>query len=98
MKKINIHTKYLKTIADLLTPVGVYTRLRDIFPNALLLESADYHNRSDSKSFICLDPIGGFESKMNEYRIQYPGEEISTHVVHDPAQVYQAFMQYIHHL
>ena len=62
-------------LADMLTPVAVYRKLRDHFPCALLLESADYHDRSDSKSFICLDPIAGFEAKGNKYSIQLPGAD-----------------------
>ena len=61
--KHNIFTKTEELLADLLTPVGVYSNLRDRFKNPLLLESADFHDRSDSKSFICLEPLAGFESK-----------------------------------
>ena len=62
-----IVTKYQKILADLYTPVGIYNKVQDHFPNALLLESADYHDRTDSKSFICLDPIAGFEASKNVY-------------------------------
>lgn len=62
-------------MADLITPVGVYSALRDQFPHSLLLESADYHDRSDSKSFICLNPIAGFEAYQKEYKVQFPGSE-----------------------
>ena len=61
--KHNIFIKTEELLADLLTPVGVYSNLRDQFKNPLLLESADFHDRSDSKSFICLEPLAGFESK-----------------------------------
>lgn len=44
-------------LADTLTPVSLYLRLRDRFPGSLLLESSDYHGRENALSFICLDPI-----------------------------------------
>ena len=47
-----IFTKKEELLADLLTPVGVYSNLRDRFKNPLLLESADFHDRSDSKSLF----------------------------------------------
>lgn len=43
--------------ADVHTPVELYLSLRNTFRKACLLESNDYHDRSDSKSFIGLEPI-----------------------------------------
>ncbi|WP_313581950.1 chorismate-binding protein [Chishuiella sp.] len=48
-------------LADLITPVQLYLKLRDIYPNALLLESSDYHSKTDANSFICLNPIATFK-------------------------------------
>ncbi|MBE7175592.1 MAG: anthranilate synthase component I family protein [Mucilaginibacter polytrichastri] len=52
-------TSYKKLLADTVTPVSVYLRLRDIYPNSLLLESSDYHSRENSRSYICCDPVAG---------------------------------------
>lgn len=60
MKQININTRIKRILADTITPVSIYLRIRDIFPNSLLLESSDYHSREDSYSFICLEPIAYF--------------------------------------
>ena len=60
MKHININTRIKRILADTITPVSIYLRMRDIFPNSLLLESSDYHSREDSYSFICLEPIAYF--------------------------------------
>ena len=47
-----------KTIlADLYTPVGVYMRLRDLYPQSALMESSDYHDQSNSRSFIGINPM-----------------------------------------
>ena len=47
-----------KTIlADLYTPVGVYMRLRDLYPQSALMESSDYHDASNSRSFIGINPM-----------------------------------------
>ncbi len=63
----NIHRQYKEYLADLHTPVTVYNKLRDNYPGALLFESADYHDRTENKSFICIDPIANFEAKRNTY-------------------------------
>ncbi len=65
-----IYTQYSQYLADLHTPVAVYNKLRDNFPGALLFESADYHNRTDNKSYICVQPIADFEAKKYIYSYQ----------------------------
>lgn len=66
-------TKHLQ--ADLLTPVGIYLRLRDAFPQSILLECTEYNSRSNAFSYICANPMVGIEVdnegvfiKQNGYR------------------------------
>ncbi|GAB3915441.1 anthranilate synthase component I family protein [Mucilaginibacter boryungensis] len=72
MKKIKINTTHTKLLADTTTPVSIYLRLRDVFPNSLLLESSDYHSRENSMSYVCCEPIGGLTLTANELNIKYP--------------------------
>lgn len=44
-------------LADMHTPVSVYMRLRDMYPQSVLMESSDYHDRNNSRSFICIRPM-----------------------------------------
>ena len=60
MKKIKIKTNVKQILADTITPVSVYLRVRDVFPQSILLESSDYHTSEDSYSFICLQPFSSF--------------------------------------
>ncbi len=55
-----IVTATRKLLADTITPVSIYLRIRDIYPNSLLLESSDYHGNENSYSFICMNPVAGF--------------------------------------
>lgn len=57
--KYIINTTYKKRLADTTTPVSIYLRLRDVFPNTILLESSDYHSRENSVSYVCAEPIAG---------------------------------------
>jgi anthranilate synthase component 1 len=43
--------------ADMYTPVELYLSLRNRYRKACLLESNDYHSRTNSKSFIGLEPL-----------------------------------------
>jgi anthranilate synthase component 1 len=73
MKKYKIVTTYKKLLADTTTPVSIYLRLRDVFPNSLLLESSDYHSRENSLSYVCCEPISGLVLEDGNLRKTYPG-------------------------
>ncbi len=64
-------------LADTTTPVSTYLRLRDVFPNSLLLESSDYHSRENNMSYICCQPIAGIKLDRDTLEIQYPGTPAS---------------------
>jgi len=72
MKKYKINTTYKKLLADTTTPVSIYLRLRDVFPNSLLLESSDYHSRENSTSYVCCSSIGGLTLNDGELNKRYP--------------------------
>ncbi len=65
-----INTTYKKRLADTTTPVSIYLRLRDVFPNTILLESSDYHSRSNAVSYVCAEPVAGIilqDGKLSTY-------------------------------
>ena len=78
MEKITFNTLSKKRLSDTVTPVGLYLRLRDRYPNTLLLESSDYHSKEESFSFICIDPIIGIKADKDKFSIIKKGEEIKT--------------------
>ena len=59
-------------LADLYTPVGVYMRLRDIYPQSALMESSDYHDKDNSRSFIGINPIASVAIGHGVATINYP--------------------------
>lgn len=58
--------------ADLETPVGIYLKVRDIFPQSALLESSDYHTTQNSISIIGVDPIAHFKVLNEEIEQTWP--------------------------
>jgi anthranilate synthase component 1 len=60
--------------ADTFTPVGIYLRLRDAYPQSILLECSDYSSRHDSWSYICLQPLLGFEVREDRLILREPGQ------------------------
>ncbi len=51
---------YTTKPADTLTPVSVYLRIRDLFPESLLLESSDYNSNKNSFTFIVAGLLENF--------------------------------------
>ena len=45
MKTYNFKTISKTVLSDLHTPVSVYLKVRDIYPESALLESSDFHER-----------------------------------------------------
>ncbi len=70
--KFRLQTISRKLLADTLTPVNIYLKLRDVFAGTLLLESSDYHGHENSLSFICCDPVASFRLNNDEVDIRYP--------------------------
>ena len=71
-----------KTIlADLYTPVGVYMRLRDIYPQSALMESSDYHEKDNSRSFIGINPMASVAIGHGKATITFPDASTESHEV-----------------
>ena len=76
------YTTSSKTIlADLYTPVGVYMRLRDIYPQSALMESSDYHEKDNSRSFIGINPIASVAIGHGEATVTFPNGKTEHHEV-----------------
>ncbi|MFP4058901.1 MAG: anthranilate synthase component I family protein [Bacteroidales bacterium] len=71
MKKIKLKTVSKKILADTITPVSFFLKARDIFPNAVLLESSDYHGSKGSFSFICLEPLATFTAEKYMVHVNF---------------------------
>ena len=88
MATYQLKTHYAKILADTLTPVSVYLKIRDKFPNSILLESSDYHTADNSFSYICCNPIASIEVKDDKVKCIYPdGNETVKNIGNDVSVV-----------
>lgn len=94
-----LKTDYKKILADTITPVSVYLKIRDKFPGSILLESSDYHANDNSFSYICFNPIAHIEVKNKQLTQSFPdGSTQQTPIVPDsdiPAAVTSFSEQFI---
>ncbi len=58
---MKIHTTAARLEADLITPVGLFLKIREKYEETLLMESSAYGSRQDHLSFICFDSISTLE-------------------------------------
>ena len=81
MKTFEYHTSSRTILADLYTPVGVYMRLRDLYPQSALMESSDYHDKSNARSFIGIQPIASVAVGHGIATINYPDGTVSEQAI-----------------
>ena len=72
MKTFSLYTHYKKILADTITPVSIYLKIRDKYPNSILLESSDYHANDNSFSYICFNPIASIKVNDDIIEQHYP--------------------------
>jgi len=71
-------TRYKRRLADTLSPVSLYLKLRDHYANTFMLESSDYHGHDNSFSYICFDPVAKFELYHGKVNMSFPdGAEVA---------------------
>ena len=81
METFNYKTSSRTLLADLYTPVGIYMRLRDIYPQSALMESSYYHDSNNSHSFIGINPIASVAISHGEAICTFPNGDTTRHEV-----------------
>ena len=81
METFNFSTNTKTILADLYTPVGVYMRLRDIYPQSALMESSDYHDKDNSRSFIGINPMASVAIGHGLATISFPDGSKEEHAI-----------------
>ncbi|RAJ06190.1 anthranilate synthase component I family protein [Arenibacter echinorum] len=94
--KYQLVSHHKKILADTITPVSVYLKIRDRFPNSILLESSDYHANDNSFSYICCNPIASIKVENETVTKQFPDgtiEEINIDEQTDIPSILNDFSQ-----
>ena len=81
MKTYKYRTISKTILADLYTPVGVYMRLRDIYPQSALMESSDYHEKDNSRSFIGINPMASVAIGHGQATVTFPDGSNESHEI-----------------
>ena len=92
--KYKLTTYSKKIIADIITPVSVYLKVRDKFPNSILLESSDYHANDNSFSYICFNPIASIKIQHNSIEQAFPDSSKTRETILDTTNVPEIIHQF----
>ena len=85
-------------LADIITPVTIYLKIRDKFPNTILLESSDYHGNNNSMSYICFDVMAEFKAEDYIIHIDSPDGQHEHIAITDQHTLPDNFNAFISHL
>jgi anthranilate synthase component 1 len=87
MKQYKLNTTFKSVLADTITPVSVYLKIRDKFPNSILLESSDYHASDNSLSYICCNPMASFKVENNVITTHFPDGNYHNHPINNETSI-----------
>lgn len=90
-------THVRQMLADMYTPVSVYMRLRDIYPQSALMESSDYHDSNNSRSFIAINPVGNVSISHGKAICTFPDGTTTTKDVTNEYKADIAINEFIQH-
>ena len=93
METFQLKTYFKKILADTITPVSIYLKIRDKFPNSILLESSDYHANDNSFSYICFNPIATIKVENEIVTQQFPDNSTTQNKAKNVTQQIQEFTQ-----
>ena len=92
--KFKLETHYKKILADTITPVSVYLKIRDQYPNSILLESSDYHASDNSFSYICCNPIASIKIQHEEVTESLPDGSELHHTIDQDTDITQIIHEF----
>lgn len=95
METFKYTTKARTILADLYTPVGVYMRLRGIHPQSALMESSDYHDSNNSRSFIGVRPTAQIAISHGMAICSYPDGSQTQHEISEEYCVDTAINEFL---
>ncbi|HEY4788963.1 MAG TPA: anthranilate synthase component I family protein [Bacteroidales bacterium] len=93
--QFNIKTNTRQVLADTLTPVSIYLKMRDMYPGAFLLESSDYHGNENSYSFVCLQPVASFTVDKGSAVSSFHNGDKETLIIKSQADFGNAFNNFM---
>ena len=95
MKKYQFNTVTKQLLGDLHTPVSLYLKLRDLYPESVLLESSDYHGNENSLSYLALYPLARISINNHKVTNVFPDGDVVQKPLSETYNVAEAINQFL---
>ena len=95
MNTYKYKTIHKTLLGDIHTPVSTYLKVRDKFPQSVLMESSDYHGVENNRSFIGLNPVANIRIGHGVVIMQFPDGTGEEKYITDVYRVEDAFNDFI---
>ncbi len=96
MATFKYKTHIVSKLGDLMTPVGMYMKLRDLYPQSILMESSDYHSASNARSYIGVEPIARVQVSHGMASCQFPDGSVASKAISKEFGTADAINSFIH--
>lgn len=93
--KFILKTETRELLTDTMTPVNMYLKIRDAFPESVLLESSDYGANDNSVAYLCFNPIASFKVHHNQMTQTFPDGSTQETVLNEEISVVDALETFI---
>ncbi|HWS00257.1 MAG TPA: chorismate-binding protein, partial [Prolixibacteraceae bacterium] len=94
-KKYHYNVCSKQVLGDLHTPVSIYLKVRDVFPESVLLESSDFHASENSLSFIALRPVARVGINSGICTSQFPDGMVTEQALNETFGVAEALNKFM---
>lgn len=95
MKPYTYTTHHKSLLGDLHTPVSTYLKVRDLFPQSVLMESSDYHGVENNRSFIGLNPVASIRINHGIALFSFPDGTTEEKSITEEYRVETALQEFI---
>jgi anthranilate synthase component I len=89
-----VTTTFKRQLADTITPVGVFLKLRGHFKNSVILESADYHGKEHGYSHIAVDPVASIIIDNDQVSQTFPDGSTENYKLANRKDAVQALLNF----
>jgi anthranilate synthase component I len=93
--KFVLKTDLKEFLTDTMTPVSMYLKIRDSFPESVLLESSDYGANDNSVAYLCFNPIASFKVQNRVMSQTFPDGTVQETAVTKDVSVVDALETFI---
>lgn len=92
--KFNIKNYSCRLLSDMHSPVSLYLKIRDLYHESALLESAEYRTPESSFSYIAFCPIARFSVNNGVIEKVFPNGNKIEELVEDSEMLYDSFQSF----